>query len=131
MNSKLLNFVRIIMALPALLFILIGLRWIIDPAGVAPEFGFELMTGLGLSSQIGDLSAYFLTLGLCAFLGIVTKKRFWFYMPVIMLGLTAFGRLMAWLIHHADFAGDMIMPEIIIALLWYYGSGYICETKRG
>jgi hypothetical protein len=32
---------RIIVALPAIFFVVTGLRWVVAPAGVAPEFGMQ------------------------------------------------------------------------------------------
>ena len=49
---------KIVVALLALVFASIGLRWLVAPEGVAVEFGMILMEGLGLSSQIGDLGAF-------------------------------------------------------------------------
>ena len=63
----------IVLVLPALLFIVMGLRWLVDPAGVAPGLGVTLETGLGLSSQIGDLSSFFLVAGLSLLIALVTK----------------------------------------------------------
>ena len=54
---------KAVVLLCGVLFIVTGLRWLLAPAGVAPEFGLALSTGVGLSSQIGDMSAFFLTLG--------------------------------------------------------------------
>ena len=42
---------RAIVLLCGVLFIVTGLRWLLAPAGVAPEFGLVLSTGVGLSSQ--------------------------------------------------------------------------------
>ena len=33
---------RVLVLLPAILFVVTGLRWIVDPAGVAPQFGLTL-----------------------------------------------------------------------------------------
>lgn len=122
--------IRILVILPAILFITMGLRWIVAPTGIAQELGLTLMDGVGLSSQIGDMSAYFLTLGICALMGVVTENRIWFYPPVILLALTALGRILAWLSYDASFAGALIAPEILIAALWYFGSAKICDTAR-
>ncbi|PCI32531.1 MAG: hypothetical protein COB54_06930 [Alphaproteobacteria bacterium] len=122
--------IRILLILPAILFITMGLRWIVAPTGIAGELGLTLMDGVGLSSQIGDMSAFFLTLGLCALMGVVTENRTWFYPPVIMLALTALGRVLAWLLYDASFAGALIAPEVLIALLWYFGSAKICQKAR-
>ena len=108
---------RAIVLLCGVLFIVTGLRWLLAPAGVAPEFGLVLSTGVGLSSQIGDMSAFFLTLGVCILMGLTTQRTIWYYPPIILLSLTAVGRILAWLIHDAALATDLIAPEVIIALI--------------
>ena len=108
---------RAIVLLCGLLFIITGLRWLLAPAGVAPEFGLVLSTGVGLSSQIGDMSAFFLTLGVCILMGLITQRAIWYYPPIILLSLTAVGRLLAWLLHDAALAMNLITPEVIVALI--------------
>ena len=54
----------LVISLLAVVFIVMGVRWLIAPEGIAPEFGLILGDGLGLSSQIGDMSGYFLFLGI-------------------------------------------------------------------
>ena len=105
---------RIIVVLPAVLFVVTGLRWVVAPAGVAPEFGMPLLEGVGLSTQIGDLGAFFFAGGLFILIGLVTQKRSWFYAPAILVGFTAIFRVLAWLFHGAAFALDMIVPELVI-----------------
>lgn len=104
---------RVALGLFALLFISFGVRWLAFPEGIADAFGLELGDGLGLSSQLGDLGAFFLTAGLCLALALVTGRRFWFYPPAMLLLLTALGRLVAWLFHGAAFAGSMIVVELV------------------
>ena len=108
---------RAIVLLCGLLFIVTGLRWLLAPAGVAPELGLVLSTGVGLSSQIGDMSAFFLTLGVCILMGLSTQRVIWYYPPIILLSLTAVGRVLAWLLHDAALATDLIAPEVIVALI--------------
>ena len=108
---------RAIVLLCGVLFIISGLRWLLAPAGVAPEFGLVLSSGIGLSSQIGDMSAFFLTLGVCILMGLTTQRTIWYYPPIILLSLTAVGRVLAWLLHDAALATDLIAPEVIIALI--------------
>ena len=108
---------RAIVLLCGVLFIIAGLRWLLAPAGVAPEFGLVLSSGVGLSSQIGDMSAFFLTLGVCILMGLTTQRTIWYYPPIILLSLTAVGRVLAWLLHDAALATDLIAPEVIIALI--------------
>lgn len=106
-----------LVVLAAILFIVNGLRWLVDPAGIVGMFGLELSTGVGLSSQVGDMSAFFLTLGICMLIGVVKTEHFWFYPPMILLGLTAVGRILAWLVHDATLATGLIAPEVVITLL--------------
>ena len=108
---------RAIVLLCGVLFIVTGLRWLLAPAGVAPEFGLVLSSGIGLSSQIGDMSAFFLTLGVCILMGLITQRAIWYYPPIILLSLTAVGRLLAWLLHDAALAMNLIAPEVIVALI--------------
>lgn len=103
--------------LPGLLFFTMGIRWMVDPAGIAPQFGFELSEGIGLSSQIGDMSGYFLAMSICMFLGVYTSHRTWFYPPIMLLLLTAVGRVIAWAVHGAAFATPMIAVEVIVSTI--------------
>ena len=65
---------RAIVLLCGVLFIVTGLRWLLAPVGVAPAFGLVLSSGVGLSSQIGNMSAFFLTLGVCILMGLTTQR---------------------------------------------------------
>ena len=108
---------RAVVLLCGVMFIVTGLRWLLAPAGVAPEFGLALSTGVGLSSQIGDMSAFFLTLGVSILMGLTTGRAIWYYPPMILLSLTAVGRILAWLLHDAALATGLIAPEVIAALI--------------
>jgi hypothetical protein len=121
---------RFLVVLFAVLFITMGLRWLVNPGSIAPDFGFLLADGVGLSSQVGDMSAYFLTLGVCMLTALVSGQRTWYYPPVILLLLTASGRTLAWLIHDAAFAVDKIAAEIIVALLLLAASRRLAEKTR-
>ncbi len=106
---------KVLVLLPAILFVVTGLRWLVAPAGVAPMFGLSLADGVGLSTQIGDMSAFFLTLGICVLVALVSGRRAWYYPPVLLLLLTAMGRILAWLVHDAALAVDLIALEIIVS----------------
>lgn len=108
--------ISVVVLLPAILFIVTGLRWLVAPAGVAPEFGLVLGEGLGLSSQVGDMSAFFLTLGICILVALVTGRRAWYYPPALLLALTAVGRVVAWLLHDAALA-PQIGVELVVAVI--------------
>ena len=101
---------------PAILFIVTGVRWLVAPAGIAPEFGLVLGEGLGLSSQVGDMSGFFLTLGICMLAALLSGRRIWYYPAMLLLLLTAIGRVIAWLLHDAALA-PQIGAEIAVALI--------------
>ena len=103
--------------LPAVLFVVYGVRWLVAPAGIAPEFGLVLGEGLGLSSQVGDMAGYFLTLGLCMLTALVSGRRSWYYPPALLLFLTAIGRVIAWLMHDAALAPQIGVEIVVAAIL--------------
>lgn len=106
-----------VVALLGCLFVLIGVQWLVMPDIVAPQFGLELSVGLGLSSQVGDMAAFFLLLGFCSLWAVANKQPHWLYPASLLLVLTAVGRVVAWLIHDAAFAGDMILVELMSAAI--------------
>ena len=113
MNSLL----RALVALPAIGFLVIGLRWAIDPSGAASDLGMTLLSGVGRSSQIGDVGALFLSMGSMILIALTTGQRSWFYAPALMLSLIAVLRILAWLLHGAALTLDMIILEVIVASL--------------
>lgn len=118
---------RILVLLPGVAFLVTGLRWLVAPAGVAPEFGLSLASGIGLSSQVGDMSAFFLTLGICILMALVSGRRIWFYPAITLLALTALGRILAWLLHDAALATRLIAPEVIVALLLFFAARHLSD----
>ena len=115
---------------PGLLFVIMCLRWLVDPAGIAPSLGLTLETGFGLSSQVGDLSAFFLVAGLSILIALITRTRSWYYPPVMLLLVAATGRLIAWLVHGAAFVPETIAFEVVIAALLLIASRYLPERQR-
>ncbi|MCR9278695.1 MAG: hypothetical protein NXH85_12045 [Pseudomonadaceae bacterium] len=120
---------KVAVLLPAVLFIVMGIRWLVDPAGSADDLGLVLAHGLGRSSMIGDFAAFFLTAGLCALVGVVTAKRFWFYPPAMLLLLAATGRVLAWALHDAAFASGPILFEIVVGAVLLAATRWVAEPS--
>ena len=120
---------RVVTVLPGILFVVIGVGWIIDPASAAAGVGMPLLEGVGRSTQIGDLGSFFLTMGLLILVGVTTLERVWFYPPMMLLGLAAIFRIVAWLVHGAALAGSMIAVEIIVTALLYVSTIRLCEKR--
>jgi hypothetical protein len=109
---------KVLAAVPALGFLIVGLAWWIAPALVGSQLGMALLGGLGLSTQIADLASFFMTLGGTILIGLLREDRVWFYPPNMLLAFAIIGRLVAWRFHGADFAGSMIAVEaLVIAIL--------------
>lgn len=118
----------VVVGLLGLMFLLIGLRWLFDPSGAAGQLGMPLLDGVGRSTQIGDFAAFFLTLGVLILLALVTSQRTWYYPAAILLGIAAVGRVLAWAVHDATLALDLIVPEVIIAAVLLLASRRLGKT---
>ena len=114
-------------ALLGVLFLTTGLRWLVAPEGAAAQLGMPLLDGAGRSAQIGDMGAFFLALGLFVICALTTAKRVWFYPAIVLLGLAALSRTVAWLFHGAPLAVDVIVPEVLITLLLLFASTRLAE----
>jgi hypothetical protein len=106
--------IKVFVLLPAVLSIFTGIRWLVAPGDVAASLGLGLSEGLGRSSLIGDMSGFFVTLGSCMLIALITERRAWYYPPIMLLGITALGRIIAWLIHDAALAAPQIMVELVV-----------------
>lgn len=120
---------RILVTLPAVLFVVMGLRWITDPTGAATMVGMTLMDGVGRSSQIGDFGAFFLAMGIMMLLALITARRTWFYAPALMLALVAVLRILAWLLHGAALALDAIVVEVVVATVLLLASSRLSQGE--
>ena len=116
-----------VLGLFAVLFVSYGVRWMVFPGGIALDFGLALGDGLGLSSLLGDLGAFFLTLGLCLGAALLTGQRLWFYPPAMLLLFAALGRTLAWLLHGAALAVPMIVVELLVGGLTLLAARTLAE----
>ncbi len=114
MSTILKKALRIFLFLPAIGFLVTGLRFAVEPAGAAKGLAMPLLHGAARSSQIGDVGALFLGMGLMILTALVTLKRTWFVAPAILLFLVAALRILAWLFHDAALMIPMIAPEIVV-----------------
>ena len=117
-----------IVGLFGVLFVFMGLQWLVDPLSAATDLGLMLDAGVGLSSQVGDFSAFFLTVGLSILCALVSFNRVWYYPAIALLVLAAIGRIVAWVVHDATLALDLIAPEIFVAFLLVVASRILPAT---
>ncbi|MEL6245527.1 MAG: hypothetical protein AAFQ21_13680 [Pseudomonadota bacterium] len=114
------NALKVAAGLPAFAFVLLGLSWWVVPDVASAQLGMTLLGGVGLSSQIGDVGSFFLTLGTCILIGIFTNNRFWLYPAIMLLTLATLGRLLAWAIHDAALATQMIAVEWVVLVVLFF-----------
>jgi hypothetical protein len=119
---------KVIIAIPALLFILVGIGWLLEPAQVAIRFGMPLLDGLGGSTQIGDLGAFFMGGGVIVIIGLVTEKREWFYAAALLLAGAAFFRTASWVLHGMPFATEQIAIEVILTALMLFAASRLTKA---
>jgi len=119
---------KILLVLAALLFIFMGYRWVVFPKGAADAQLMPLLQGTGLSSQIADLGALFLGMGLMITLFLITARCTWLYAPALLLFMIAAFRIIAWLLHGAALIPPMIVVEIVIGCLLLFAAGRLGEA---
>ena len=112
------KFLVVLNAINGILFVAIGLLWVISPYEAGANFGIlEISEGLGRSSLIGDVGSYFFCIGLMMILAAYTLRSIWFYAPAMLLGVTALFRVISWAAHDATFATQFIIIEILLITL--------------
>ena len=122
------NVLRIVAGLVGILFFLNGLQWIISPANVAASLGMPLLEGVGLSTQIGDLGSFFITVGAMTLIGAITTTRHWFYAPSMLLLVAAMYRTLSTILYGAPFVMSAIIVEISVGLFLIFAGSRI-DTK--
>ena len=120
---------RVLVTLPAILFIMTGLHWAVEPDGAATQLGMTLLDGVGRSSQIGDVGAMFLSMGIMMLIALITAQRTWFYAPALLLALIAVYRLLAWLVHDAALAMDMIAVELVVVVILLIAASRLSQKQ--
>ena len=110
------------MALPAILFVFMGVRWGINPESAAQAQFMPLLEGMALSSQIADLGALFLGMGLMIFFALITGNKSWLQAVILLLLSIAVMRVIAWLFHGAALAIPMIVIELLVSGLLAWAS---------
>jgi hypothetical protein len=129
-SSVLARALRIFLVLPAVGFLVTGLRFAVAPAGAAKGLAMPLLDGAARSSQIGDVGALFLGMGLMILIALVTLGRTWFIAPAILLLLVAVLRILAWLFHGAALMIPMIVLEFVIGGLLLLASRKLAQVER-
>ena len=119
--ARLLKYLALLLpALLALVFGAQGIMWLTKPSSAERFWGFAVPEGgLGLSSMIGALASWCLTIAVFLLLALTRKQRIWYYPPMVMLGLLAIGRIVAGTMHGAPLLPERFVPELVFVGLLY------------
>ena len=120
---------RVLAGLFGVMFLVMGLRWLFDPAGAAETIGLPLLDGVARSSEIGDLGAFFLALSTMVLLGVFGRGAHWLYAGSLLVGGAALMRTAAWLLHDAPFAAQMIIPEVVATGVLLFAASRITASE--
>jgi hypothetical protein len=120
---------RVIAGFFGAFFLLMGLRWIIDPSSAAASLSMPLLDGAGLSTQIGDVGSFFVTIGAMTLIGAIKQECHWLYAPSMLLLVAALYRVLSTLLHGAAFAFPLIAIEIIVGLFLIFAGSKISKES--
>ncbi|MFK7976461.1 MAG: hypothetical protein AB8C02_10015 [Halioglobus sp.] len=120
------NIVRFAAGFFGLFLLLMGIRWLVDPAGAAEGLGMTLLPGLvagvsdgqGLSTQIGDLASFFVVGGVFGLVGAIKRSAVLMLTPAALVLATAIFRTIAWTTHGAGFAQQAIISEVVMGVVF-------------
>lgn len=96
-----------------LMYLAIGLAWIVAPAEAAKALGASLLSGTGLATQLGDSAAFFLSAGAFMLYGAMRQSASFLTAGALLIGLVAPVRLIAWQVHGAALTIEPIVIEVL------------------
>lgn len=112
-------------------YLIQGINWIARPAAAAEALGMPLLDGIGRSTQIGDMSSFFLTIGSLGLIGGLRSNPLWLHAAAGLLGTAAVVRTLAWLLHDAPLASVFIGVEIVSATAFVLVGSRFGRASRG
>jgi hypothetical protein len=104
---------RILAAIPGLPMLLIGVGLVLQPEQAVNNLNMPLLEGLALSTQLGDMTAFFLCAAAFIFMGAYHAAPRWLLAGAALFIVAAFARTLAWQVHGAGFATESIAVELI------------------
>jgi len=111
------------------LVMILGARWLFDPAGAAAAAGMPLLDGVARSTQVGDLGALLFVSGAFTLVGILRRMPVLLYTPLFMLGITAVFRGLAVVVAGAALAPELIGIEIVLCVIIFAAQRQLSATE--
>jgi hypothetical protein len=88
-----------------------------------------LLDGLARSTQVGDLSAFFLVAGGTMLIGSRPGRARLLYVPAGLVGGAAVTRTLAWALHGAAFATLFITVEVVVGAILLKAASALDEGR--
>ena len=112
---------RAAIGLAGLLFVVLALGFLHDPAAAAARLGVGPLGPLGLATLRGDFFAFFAVGGLLSIAGAVRDDARLLLAPLLLIALTLAGRLITVAVSGFDPAmgPPMMVEAVMIVLLWF------------
>ena len=102
---------RLAVGLGGLLFILIGLLFLVHPAEMGAQFFLQPIGSQGLATIRADFPGFFVTGGLFAVLGAWRRDGQALKVPLLLLALALFGRTVSLVV---DGRGPDALPPMVV-----------------
>jgi hypothetical protein len=118
-----------LLVLPAVFFLFTGFRWLVAPDDAAGALLMPLLRGSGLGSQMADIGGMFLALGLIVLGAVVTRKGAWLMPVSIVLACIVLYRLLAFALHGAPLAFQMIFFELVLSVWLGFASRMVKKEE--
>ena len=116
---------RVIAGVIAAVMGLTAAGWLLDPATAAQGLGMNYLDGIGRSSQVGDMTAFFTFIVVMCVMGAITQTGHYLRSAGLLLILAAVFRTSAWAFHGAELASTFIVFEIVMAALLFFSGAKI------
>jgi hypothetical protein len=110
---------RLAVGLAGLLFLLIGLAFLVRPAEMGARFFLEAQGSQGLATIRADLTAFFLVGGLFAALGAWRRDADALKVPLLLLAIALFGRTVSLVVdgRGPEALQPMVVEAVFIGLI--------------
>ena len=118
MNTTLFKIIAIVPGIPLLAN---ALLFIVQPRTVVADLGMPLLDGIGRSTQLADLGAFFAFSAVMIIYGVIKSQSELLRLAALLLGMTAVLRVLAWVAHGAGLATSLIAAEVVL-VVWLVAS---------
>ncbi len=105
---------QILSALAGVFLAYTAFNWMFNPQAAAAGLGMELLTGMGLNTQIGDMTAFFFTGSAFILIGVWQKRPDFLLVPAVLLLSAALFRLTSAQFHGAELITQAVIFEVVV-----------------